>query len=82
LRTAASTALFTVGGGIAKPSISRVADRPVVTHGLQSGDVSVDSAVVGRADRPRACWSKPLPPTASDRRSAVQVDALAEWTSP
>src|SRR5439155_20016267 len=40
-------------GGIAKPYLSRADDRPVITHGLQSGDVSVDAGVVwARADRP------------------------------
>ncbi len=35
------------------PSISRAADRPGLTCGLQSGDVSADSAVVwARGDRP------------------------------
>jgi alkaline phosphatase D len=39
-------------GGLARPLVSRAADRPVVTHGVQSGDVSVDSGVVwARADR-------------------------------
>ena len=40
---AASTAISTVGG-IAKPYLSRAADRPQITHGVQSGDVSNDSA--------------------------------------
>ena len=49
---AAATA-FTTFGGIARPFISRANDRPIITHGLQSGDVSVDSGVVwARADRP------------------------------
>jgi alkaline phosphatase D len=40
-------------GGIAKPHLSRAADRPRIICGLQSGDVSTDSAVVwARADRP------------------------------
>ncbi|MBI5263913.1 MAG: alkaline phosphatase D family protein [Bradyrhizobium sp.] len=40
-------------GAIAMPYISRAADRPSVTHGVQSGDVSADGAVVwARADRP------------------------------
>ena len=53
LKTAASSAAITIAGGIAKPSISHVADRPVITHGIQSGDVSTDSGVVwSRADRP------------------------------
>jgi alkaline phosphatase D len=40
-------------GGIARPYLSRAADRPAITHGVQSGDVSTDSAMVwARADRP------------------------------
>src|SRR5881275_39578 len=34
-------------GAIAMPHLSRAADRPVVTHGVQSGDV-----IWARADRP------------------------------
>ncbi len=53
LATAGATAAATMLGAIAKPRISRAADRPLITHGIQSGDVSVDSAVVwARADRP------------------------------
>src|ERR1700733_14598455 len=49
----ASTAALAGIGGIAKPYLSRAADRPRITCGLQSGDVSTDSAVVwARADRP------------------------------
>src|ERR671937_2853405 len=52
LKAAASTAISAVGG-IAKPYLSRAADRPLITHGIQSGDVSVDSGVIwARADRP------------------------------
>src|SRR3977135_804655 len=40
-------------GIIAIPYLSRAADRPVITHGVQSGDVGVDGGVVwARADRP------------------------------
>src|SRR6476659_6097037 len=40
-------------GAIATPHLSRAADRPSVTHGVQSGDVTVDGGVVwARADRP------------------------------
>ncbi len=80
LTTAASSAAITAAGGIAKPSISHVADRPAITHGIQSGDVSIDSGVVwARADRP----SRMLVETATtdsfkNIRSAVTVDALAE----
>lgn len=49
LAGAATTGL----GLVAMPALSRAADRPVVTHGVQSGDVGVDSAMVwARADRP------------------------------
>lgn len=37
-KAGAATTLFT-------PSISRAADRPVITHGVQSGDVTADSAI-------------------------------------
>src|SRR5262249_13904380 len=48
-----ATAAAAAAGGIARPYLSRAADRPLVTHGVQSGDVSTDSAVVwARADRP------------------------------
>jgi alkaline phosphatase D len=40
-------------GAVAIPYLSRAADRPSVTHGVQSGDVSTDGGVVwARADRP------------------------------
>ena len=38
-------------GVIAMPYLSRAADRPLVTHGVQSGDVGADGGVVSRADR-------------------------------
>src|SRR6202167_5378866 len=38
---------------VAAPRLSRAADRPAFTHGVQSGDVSADGGVVwARADRP------------------------------
>jgi alkaline phosphatase D len=49
LSTAAATGIST----IAMPRLSRAADRPQITHGVQSGDVGVDGGVVwARADRP------------------------------
>ena len=49
LATAAATSVST----IAMPYLSRAADRPVVTHGVQSGDTGADGGVVwARADRP------------------------------
>jgi alkaline phosphatase D len=48
-----STAAGAGIGTIAVPYLSRAADRPAVTHGVQSGDVSTDGGVVwARADRP------------------------------
>src|ERR1700761_4855065 len=49
LSTAAAAGVST----IAMPYLSRAADRPAVSHGVQSGDVGPDSGVVwARADRP------------------------------
>ena len=49
LTTAAATGIST----IAMPYLSRAADRPQITHGVQSGDVGIDGGVVwARADRP------------------------------
>jgi alkaline phosphatase D len=52
VRSASTLALAGLGG-LAKPYLSRAADRPRITCGLQSGDVSTKSAMVwARADRP------------------------------
>ena len=53
LTTAAASTAVSAVNGIGKPYLSRAADRPLITHGIQSGDVSTDSAVIwARADRP------------------------------
>src|SRR5262244_1007017 len=80
LTTAASSAAMAAAGGIAKPALSRAADRPVITHGVQSGDVSVDSGVVwARADRAsRMLVEVATSESFKDIRSAVAVDALLE----
>ena len=42
-----------VSGGLCRPCLSRAADRPALTHGVQSGDVSAGSGMVwARSDRP------------------------------
>src|SRR6266446_2241392 len=52
VRSASTIALAGLGG-LARPYLSRAADRPQITSGLASGDVSTDSAVVwARADQP------------------------------
>src|SRR5262249_14426522 len=67
-------------GGIARPLVSRAADRPSISHGVQSGDVSVDSAVVwARADRPsRALIDWSTTETFKNSHRAAFVDVLPE----
>jgi phosphodiesterase/alkaline phosphatase D-like protein len=80
IAASASTAAITLAGGIAKPYLSRAADRPAITHGLQSGDLGVDSGVVwARADRP-ARMQVEISTTESFRtiRHGVFADALPE----
>src|SRR4029434_3803205 len=67
-------------GGVAHPYLSRAADRPLITHGVQSGDVSVDSAVIwARADRPARMWAEVATSDSfQPMERAVSVDALPE----
>jgi alkaline phosphatase D len=69
-----------VTSAIAKPALSRAVDRPVLTHGIQSGDVSSDSAVVwARADRPaRMLVEIATSDSFATIRSGAFVDALPE----
>ena len=80
LKTAAASAALTAIGGIARPSLSFAPDRPQITHGVQSGDVSADSGVVwARADRPaRMLVEVATTDSFRDISSAVFVDALPE----
>src|SRR5262249_46228276 len=80
LATAASSLSLTAVSGIAKPYLSRAADRPVITHGIQSGDVATDSGVVwARSDRRWRMMVEVAPThTFNVIRSAVCVDALPE----
>src|SRR5438477_10483814 len=51
VRSASTMALAGLGS-LAKPYLSRAADRPAIACGIQSGDVSARSAVIwARADR-------------------------------
>src|SRR5262245_50361062 len=53
LNRSASTLAVAGLGSMAKPYLSRAADRPLIASGIQSGDVAADSAVIwARADRP------------------------------
>ena len=59
-------------GAIAMPYLSRAADRPQITCGVQSGDVSTDGGVVwARADRPSQMMVE-----VSTTESFAQVRAL------
>jgi alkaline phosphatase D len=79
LKTSAAAGLATAGG-IASPTPSRAADRPVITHGVQSGDVTGDSAVVwARADRPsRALIAWSTTESFKNAQHAAYVDVLPE----
>jgi len=80
LRGFASSAAATALNGVSAPALSRAADRPVITHGIQSGDVSVDSGVVwARSDRPaRMLVEVATTDSFKTIRDAVYVDALPE----
>ena len=53
LTTLASATAISAADGLAAPAFSRLSQRPTITHGVQSGDVSLDSGMVwARADRP------------------------------
>jgi alkaline phosphatase D len=75
-----STAAASGIGLFATPHLSRAADRPLVTHGVQSGDIGADGGVVwARADRP----SQMLVDVATtesfkDARSLPPINALPE----
>jgi alkaline phosphatase D len=67
-------------GNVAMPYLGRAADRPIITHGVQSGDVGTDGGVVwARADRPSQMLVE-VATTASfaDARKLPPVAALPE----
>src|SRR6266480_5679556 len=80
IRNTAAISAVSTFGGIAQPYLSRAADRPVISHGVQSGDVSASSGVVwARADRPARMlveWSTTESFKTAER--AGFVDALPE----
>ena len=80
LATSAAATAFTTIGGVARPLVSRANDRPVITHGLQSGDISTDSGVVwARADRPsRMLVEIATTDSFKDIHHAAFVEALPE----
>jgi alkaline phosphatase D len=80
LTRAASATAFTAVGGIAKPYLSRAADRPLAAQGVQSGDVSIDSGVIwARSDRAsRMLVEIATTDSFKDIRQGAFVDALPE----
>src|SRR5262249_49550065 len=80
MKSTFATAAWSVIGGIACPSLSFAPDRPQITHGIQSGDVSTGSGVVwARADRPaRMLVEVATTNTFRNIRRGVFVDALPE----
>jgi alkaline phosphatase D len=75
-----STAAATGVSLVATPYLSRAADRPAVTHGVQSGDVGADGGVIwSRADRPSQMMVD-ISTTESfkDARALPPINALPE----
>jgi alkaline phosphatase D len=79
LKLAGASALM-VPVGLAMPRISRAASRPMVTHGLQAGDIGMDHGVIwARADRPaRAIFEVATTEGFRDARTLPYVDVLPE----
>ena len=75
-----SAATATALGGVALPSLSFAADRPQITHGVQSGDVADNSGMVwARADRPsRMMVEVATTDSFRDVIGGIFVDALPE----
>ena len=75
-----STAAATGVSLVAIPHLSRAADRPAVTHGVQSGDIGADGGVIwSRADRPSQMLVE-VATTESfkDARALPPINALPE----
>jgi alkaline phosphatase D len=79
LKLASASALM-VPAGLAMPRLSRAATRPLVTHGLQSGDVGTNHGVIwARTDRPaRATFEVATNEGFRDARTLPYVDVLPE----
>jgi alkaline phosphatase D len=80
LATATSSAAAFVVGAISNAAISLAASRPIITHGVQSGDVCGDAGMVwARADRPsRMLLEVATTDGFRELHSAVAIDALPE----
>jgi len=67
LSTAAVTGAGALGT-IAMPYLSRAADRPQITHGVQSGDVGADDGVV---------WARAAPSAGMQFFGHVKIDGAS-----
>lgn len=76
----AGAASLMVPAGLAMPRLSRAASRPLVTHGLQSGDVGMTHGVLwARSDRPaRAVFEVATTESFKSARTLPYVDVLPE----
>jgi alkaline phosphatase D len=75
-----SAGVITVATGIARPAISRAGERPVLSHGVQSGDADLSSGTVWtRADRPsRITFEIATTDSFKTIHRTVGLDALPE----
>ena len=76
----AGTSALMVPVGLAMPRISRAASRPLVTHGLQSGDIGANHGVIwARTDRTaRAVFEVATNEGFRDARTLPYADVLPE----
>ena len=70
---------WSAAGALAMPGLSRAADRPLLSHGVQSGDIEATTGVVwARSDRP-ACFHIEVATTESfkDARRLAPIETLS-----
>src|SRR5262249_33659950 len=80
LPTVASATATSLSTRVKAPPLIRSVRRPLVTHGVQSGDISTDSGMVrARTDRPARMLIEAAPTDSfEDICYASAVDALPE----
>ncbi|BBE72999.1 alkaline phosphatase D family protein [Oharaeibacter diazotrophicus] len=80
LLVGAARGSLAVAATLALPAYSRAAARPLVTHGLQSGDIGADRGVLwARTDRPaKAVFEWSTTESFADVRRLPALDALPE----
>jgi alkaline phosphatase D len=80
LSSTAAAGASIAASGLVFPAVSRAADRPVITHGLQSGDVDTRSGMIwARADRPsRVMFEVATTDSFKNARTLPSLNALPE----